>query len=651
MREFHGLALDRFQEEAIEAIERGHNVIVSAPTGSGKTLIAEYAIDLALRRGRRIIYTAPIKALSNQKFRDFSSLYPGKVGIVTGDVNIGYPAPCSIMTTEIFRNTVLESPETMEGVSFVIFDEFHYIEDFERGTVWEESVIFAPPGIRFLCLSATIPNHADLAEWMEKIRGTRVEVIVEERRPVELETHLWVNGVGAMEFKELARLRKSERFGRGMEDRLIEFLQREDRLPCLYFCFSRALCEKKAKLYSRYHFLDKEERRKAVELFSSLAERYGVSEDPQVWEMGQLVSRGVAYHHAGMLPTLKEIVEQLFGTGLVKLLIATETFALGVNMPARTTVLESLRKFDGVRTKYLSSREFQQMSGRAGRRGMDEKGYVYARVGRFDSDIRAIKQIFYGEPEPVRSRFNLSYSTILSVYQTVGEQIFHLLEKSFVNYQGPFARRARNQLAEQLRRRFKVLRMLGYIEGPGTSPGDERPPALTARGRFAANIQGYELQLTECFFRGYLEAADEHELAVIFSAIVHEPRKGQTFQPLPHGLLRDIRPFLQDCVHSIRALESRVGVSELTRNLDFSMGATIYAWSTGARFEELAQYATADPGDLVRSFRLVIQLLRQAADAAREHEALRSKLLKAVASLNRDVVDAERQLRLGISED
>lgn len=639
VRKFHDYILDPFQEKAIEALEAGKNVIVCAPTGAGKTLIAEYAIDHALKQCKRVIYTAPIKALSNQKFRDFTTLYPGKVGIVTGDVRINYPAPCAIMTTEIFRNTVIEDPESVSDVAFIIFDEFHYIDDVERGTVWEESVIFSPDRVRFLCLSATIPNHSAIAEWMEDVKGVPVEVIVEEKRPVKLTTMLWVEGVGAMGFKEFRQFKRFGKFRKGREDRIIELLTRQDKLPCLYFCFSRALCEKKAKSYGRHQFLTREERREVLELFDSLAGRYGIADDPQVEELRALVSRGIAYHHAGMLPTLKEIVERLFTTGLIKLLVATETFALGVNMPARTVVLDSLKKFDGVRTTYLRTREFQQMSGRAGRRGMDERGFVYARLGRFDSNIKSIREILFGETEPILSQFSLSYSTILQTYSSLGDELFDLVEKSFVNYQGRYSRKARQFFSQQLRKRFKVLQKLGYIH----------QAHLTSKGDFAGRIQGYELQVAEFFFRGFLEEAKPPELAVIFSAITYEPRKGQSFEMLPHSFLRELRPRLAHCIQHIRLTEARTGVVELTRKLDFSLGAPIYAWSTGADFDEVMEYTTADAGDIIRSFRFVVQLLRQTAQALDGHPSLQHRLYDAMKLINRDEVDAERQLRLAIS--
>ncbi|MDQ7779971.1 MAG: DEAD/DEAH box helicase, partial [Planctomycetota bacterium] len=374
--EYKGLKLDRFQLDAIAHIDAGENVIVSAPTGAGKTLIAEYALESAVNARRHIIYTAPIKALSNQKFRDFTADYGDRIGIMTGDVTINPAAIALIMTTEIFRNTIFESPARLENVGYVIFDEIHFMDDEERGTVWEESIIFAPHHIRFLCLSATVANLPQFAAWMEKTRRSKVQVVFTDSRPVPLTHTLWAQGVGATSLKGLKELeiarraelqarrtgrrnfrdarsgwrgRRQGRHGRqGQADggrggsepgrvpvmdpewrtHLIDHIQKAGQMPCLYFLFSRRGCEERARESMGRGLLSDDDRMKAHALFDSLAVRFDIVGVQQADEMRALVGRGIAYHHAGILPTLKEVVERLFTSGFIRLLFATETFAL-----------------------------------------------------------------------------------------------------------------------------------------------------------------------------------------------------------------------------------------------------------------------------------------------------------------------------------
>ncbi len=645
---YAGYTLDPFQERAIEALERGHSVIVAAPTGAGKTLIAEYAIEQALRRGKQVVYTAPIKALSNQKFRDFSVRYPGKIGILTGDVSINYRAPAMIMTTEIFRNTLLEDPERLAPVEFAIFDEFHYIHDHERGTVWEESVIFAPPGIRFVCLSATMPNIEELAGWMRGVRDGAVEVVVEERRPVPLDHHIWADGYGLHGLgsfhkltRDLASGNRIVRRRRLGSEALIDMLERQGRLPCLYFCFNRRLCEQRAEANAGRRLLTKAEARRVGRLFDQLVERFDVAGEPSAVLLGELVRRGVAFHHAGMLPTLKEVVERLFTTGLVKLLFATETFALGVNMPAQSVVLDSIEKYHGTHFGYLRCREYQQMAGRAGRRGMDERGFVYARVDTDEVTFEGVKRVVAGKPEPIESQFNLSYASILNLYGRWGERLFEVCDRSFAAYQQRHRRRGRRHpgLRQQVQSRLEVLHTLGYI-------GRRR---LTQRGRFAARIPGYELQLAELYHEGIFHDLRPDGLNVLVSAIVHEARRGQRQRRPPRQLLGGIRKRAERVVRNIYKLERHFGVADPVRKLDFGLGMAVLAWSRGAEFADLASFTTAAEGDIIRTLRMTIQLLRQLRKAT-DDEALKEKLFKAERAINRGPVDAERQLRAGCDE-
>ncbi|HUT33276.1 MAG TPA: DEAD/DEAH box helicase [Planctomycetota bacterium] len=652
--QYAGFTLDPFQEQAIAAIDRGHSLIVAAPTGAGKTLIAEYAIEQAMQRGRQIVYTAPIKALSNQKFRDFSAKYPDRIGILTGDVSLNYRAPGLIMTTEIFRNTLLEDPERLASVDYVIFDEFHYIHDIERGTVWEESVIFAPESISFICLSATMPNLDELAGWMREVRQAPVEMILEESRPVPLEHAIWADGYGVHSLESLERLMHD--LARGQRpprkphlgaEALLDHIAAAGRLPVLHFCFNRRLCEARAQANARRTLLTPDEARRVGAMFDELCGRFDVAAESSAILMGELVRRGVAFHHAGILPTLKEVVERLFTSGLIKMLFTTETFALGVNMPAQTVVLDSVEKFHGTHFGYLRAREYQQMSGRAGRRGMDTRGYVYARVDTEEVTLDGVKRVVAGRPERIESQFNLSYATILSLYGRWGERLFDACERSFAAYQrkrghSPPRREKSNvpfSLRKQVERRLKVLQALGYLGKRG----------ITEKGKFALRFAGYELQTTELFFAGLFHELNPHGINVLANAMIHEARRAERGHHAPRQLLSHVRRRATRVVRNIYNLERRFQVADPVRKLEFSLAAAVNAWSRGADFADLASHTLAAEGDMIRSLRMTIQILREMRRAT-DDDVLRRRLREAEAAINRGPVDAERQLRAGCEE-
>ncbi len=452
---FKGLELNAFQKKAVKSIDRGDSVLISAPTGAGKTLVAEYAIQRALRDGKRAIYTAPIKALSNQKYRDFRDDPEVDVGLMTGDVTLNPGAPLLIMTTEIFRNTIFEAPERFHDVGFLIFDEIHYLDDPERGTVWEESLIFAPEGIRLVCLSATIQNLESFGNWIRSIRNEELDVIQHDRRPVPLADWLYHGACGAIRYEELERARRKvrsmtsrgnkrgggrrrERFGPHAASRaLLDELCADRQLPILYFCFSRRECETKAERNAYRSLLKPNERRKIARLFTEICELFQMSPetDAELNFIRERALRGIGFHHAGMLPIHKEFVERLFTSGLLKLLFTTETFALGINMPARVVCFDSLRKFDGVAFDYMKRRDYLQMAGRAGRQGIDDKGLVFSVLDTEDLLHAPLKRLLFGEPEPVDSHFNLSYSTLINLYSRLGRGLVSAYEKSFSYFQ------------------------------------------------------------------------------------------------------------------------------------------------------------------------------------------------------------------------
>lgn len=644
--EFKGYKLDRFQEEAIHHIDNEDSIIVSAPTGAGKTVIAEYAVEHTVKRKKGVIYTAPVKALSSQKYRDFCADYGDSVGILTGDVAINTDAPVLIMTTEIFRNTIFDNPHRLDDVKHVIFDEIHFLDDIERGTVWEESIIFAPEHIRFVCLSATVPNLDEIAGWMSSIRSEKIAVIEESTRPVPLHHFFCVDGSVFKDMKQWPS-RRSQHRGRGRgnfrrggrhrhgerpESRLIKHIHEKDQLPCLYFAFNRNRCQELAEAYKGMRLLNPEDRTKVLDLYDNLVEQYGLASGRIVDSMRSLVSHGVAYHHAGLLPSMKEVVERLFTSGLLKLIFTTSTFSLGINMPARSVVLDELNSFDGVGFSDMTVRTYYQMAGRAGRRGMDDEGIVYARVdSRFLSRSR-VKRIVYGSPEPVMSRLNTCYATLLNLMHIAGNALYEAYEKSFHNFLADDGER--ETAREQIDRKLQVLREMGYTD----------KTTLTEKGLFAAKLYGYELQAAEFLFSGLLDELDSPDLAVLAMASVFEGRK----EPSPEDQMmsKSISGKAGKIIARIRNAESAAGMDQLTPELNFGLTRVIDAWVGGTDFEGLGRITDMDEGGLVRNLRRTMQLLREIRNAARDRVDMVQRITAAIQAINRDVVDAERQLRI-----
>jgi superfamily II RNA helicase len=631
---YKGIRLDPFQQEAIDAIDQGYSLLVSAPTGAGKTLIAEYAIERAIEKGLRVIYTAPIKALSNQKFRDLCAEYQDRVGIKTGDVAINPEAQIILMTTEVFRNTVFDNPQCLDNISFVIFDEIHYLDDIERGTVWEESLIFAPAHIRVICLSATVPNIHQLAHWIKKIRPQKLKVITTQDRPVPLRHLIYLPQGEILRPNQINRLKGNPQ---GYEPRdwqlqFIRHLRTQDRLPAIYFTFSRQECEQMARSVPE-KMLSDQEAQEILKMFDQLCQRFLIQPNFYL-HLRELISKGVAFHHAGLLPTLKEVIERIFSSGLLKLLFATETFAVGVNMPARTVVFHTLTKFDGVARKDLKTREYYQMAGRAGRRGIDTLGYVYT-IGSGERFTRTFEQVTLGEIEPIRSQFNLSYSALLRLYSHMGERIYQAFAKSLSNYQDRRGGPGFRQRLAQMRRKLRLLEELGYLE----------KRHLTEKGRLALGIHGYELQIVELYWHGLLSELGPDELNILMCAIVNEAKVQRWYHRRP--LSRRLR-WIKRCAHRliqrVRRVEEALGIHDQIKPLDFKLTRAMEAFSKGCSFDQLERYLNTSEGDFVRSARMTIQLARQSTHALRSDPILCERLEGAIKRILRDEVDPERQL-------
>jgi superfamily II RNA helicase len=622
---------DRFQQEAIDYINQGHSVIVSAPTGAGKTAIAEHVIETSLEKQEGVIYTAPIKALSNQKFRDFYGQMGDKIGILTGDVSLNPDAPVLIMTTEIFRNKVLDEPKSLEKYSWIIFDEIHYLDNPERGTVWEESLIFLPQHMKILGLSATIPNIKQLADWIESIHKRPFKTVIEEKRPVPLHFFFQCHNEVADNITQLKRIK----YGRPNKlHSLINYLRQKDGLPCIYFVFGRRRAEELASELCTYNFLDNKEKTQITGLFNDLCARFDLQHERTAQTLYPLIQCGIAYHHAGMLPTLKEVVERLFTSRLLKVIFTTETFALGINMPSRSVIFDELRKFYGRYVRNLKTRDFYQMAGRAGRRGIDKEGFVYSRINPNRINFEEAKRIIYGKPEEVRSQLNTSYATILNLYEKHGEGLFKIYPLSFHYFQS--RKHEQKEALRLLGDKLKLLKELGYIHNG----------ALTKKGQFAKTVYGYELILSELYDENILEQLDEFGLGVLAAAVVFEPRKNQHMAGLSKNSRR-IKTACDEIYEEIKEKERRYRIYPFSKPAYFHLSTCMEAWLRGTTFDKILRFSDTDEGEVIRYFRMSVQVLREINDAKVASVILKEKIRETMRVINRDIVDAEKQLREG----
>ncbi|MFC8976282.1 DEAD/DEAH box helicase [[Kitasatospora] papulosa] len=516
-REMYEFGLDPFQIEACQALEAGKGVLVAAPTGSGKTIVGEFAVHLALQQGRKCFYTTPIKALSNQKFTDLVRRYGAdKVGLLTGDNSVNADAPVVVMTTEVLRNMLYAGSQALTGLGYVVMDEVHYLSDRFRGAVWEEVIIHLPESVTLVSLSATVSNAEEFGDWLDTVRGD-TQVIVSEHRPVPLWQHVMAGrrmydlfeeetdhggrGTGRREVSpDLVRLARMEN-QRGYNPRerrrgkmvreadrererrqrsriwtpsrpeVIDRLDAEGLLPAITFIFSRAGCQAAVQqcLQAGLRLNDEDKR----QLVREIVEERTVSIPPEdlhvlgYYEWLEGLERGIAAHHAGMLPTFKEVVEELFVRGLVKAVFATETLALGINMPARSVVLEKLVKWNGEQHADITPGEYTQLTGRAGRRGIDVEGHAVVLWQR-GMDPGALAGLAGTRTYPLRSSFRPSYNMAVNLVQQFGRhRSRELLETSFAQFQ---ADRSVVGISRQVQRNEEGL--AGYKEGMTCHLGD-----------------------------------------------------------------------------------------------------------------------------------------------------------------------------------
>src|SRR3982075_3497837 len=498
--------LDPFQVEAIEKLEAHQGVLVSAPTSSGKTVIADFAVFRGLETNARTIYTTPLKALSNQKYRDYQRLHgEGYVGLVTGENTINPGAPVVVMTTEILRNLIYEDPQRLERVRYVILDEVHYIDDFPRGAVWEEIIIQAPRHIKFIGLSATISNFQEVAEWMSLQRGDIATVSV-TKRPVEL--RLWLamrnelyplldeQGGIPRETRQRAQSETApdyrlSQLRRPPENDLlpvVERLRRREFLPAIYFIFPRRGAREALARCAVHGFDLTSDAEKAI-IDQVVKARLDQIADPDEAELyrelldGETLRRGLAMHHAGLLPYLKELVEALFQRGLIKVVFATETLSLGIHMPARACVVSSFTKFDGRDFAPLTPGELTQLMGRAGRRGIDPIGHGVI-LKEPDVDIGIVFEAATGDEMTVESKFAPTYNMALNLLRYhPPDEVDLLMERSFGQYQKLVARRSLDDRLANLR-----LRLADVVASRFTAEGE---PCCTER-TFSSFIRAEE---------------------------------------------------------------------------------------------------------------------------------------------------------------
>ncbi|WFD36371.1 Antiviral helicase ski2 [Malassezia cuniculi] len=518
--------LDTFQKQAIYHLEQSDSVFVAAHTSAGKTVVAEYAIALSRKHLARCIYTSPIKALSNQKFREFKQRFgASNVGILTGDVQINPEAPCLIMTTEILRSMLYRSADLIRDVEFVVFDEVHYVNDQERGVVWEEVIILLPTHVNVVLLSATVPNYKEFAEWVGRTKKKDVYVVSTTKRPIPLEHFLYAGNdiirivdergmfitQGVQKANE-ALTRKQDRdappslrggtrgssrgAGRGAQGgtrggtrgsarggsrggmaprrtdvtrdkslwvHIIAMLKKKSLLPVVVFVFSKRKCEEYTDSLSNTDLTNAHEKSEVHLIMARSLTRLNDSDRklPQIVRIRDMLLRGIGIHHSGLLPIMKEVVEIMFQRGLVKVLFATETFAMGVNMPARSVVFSSIRKHDGRGMRYLLPGEYTQMSGRAGRRGLDKTGVVIVVASDETSETHVLNRMILGQSTKLNSQFRVTYSMILNMLRSETMRVEDMIKRSFSENSTqtllPAQEEQLNKLLEEIERHKNIL--------------------------------------------------------------------------------------------------------------------------------------------------------------------------------------------------
>jgi ATP-dependent RNA helicase HelY len=645
-----GFPLDEFQRQAMDALDDGQSVLVSAPTGSGKTIVAEYAAACALERGGKAFYTTPIKALSNQKFAELSRRHgEGRVGLLTGDVSHQAHAPIVVMTTEVLRNMLFARSPVLDGLEVVVLDEVHYLQDPYRGSVWEEVLVLTPPGVTFVSLSATVSNADDFGAWLSSVCG-KTRVIVETHRPVVLHNHYAVaeRGRDGLTVLPLLRAGRANPDGMSLDDRrrrnprhrfrvprrgeVIEYLDGAGMLPAITFIFSRAACDDAVRqcLQDGIRLTTPDERARIRELTEAAVDRL---EDDDLRTLGYgpwsaALEAGIAPHHAGLVPAFRQAVEQCFSEGLLKVVFATETLALGINMPARTVVVERFAKFRGADTSALTSGEYRQLTGRAGRRGIDTVGHAMV-LWSAATPFSLVARTAVAPPPDLVSSFHPTYNLAVNLVRRWSRDEAHaLLAASYGQWQAP---PESVSLAALLDRRLAVLEERGFIEGW----------RMTEAGHALASIyHESDLLVAEALRQGLFDGLDPGSLAGVASAMTFEARRTSDDPPAPHQrLVVERLAALSQLAADLRSDERRVGLRR-TRRPDPGLARAVTSWAKGANLDSVLRETEVAPGDFVRNLRQLIDLLRQVAQVATQ-PGTRESAEAAVVLLRRGVVGAD----------
>ena len=757
--------LDDFQKEACDYITNGKSVVVCAPTGAGKTVIAQHAIHCALRDGKRVFYTTPLKALSNQKFSDFSEQYGAdKVGLLTGDTSFNRDAQIVVMTTEVFRNMLYGTnfgsiKDNMKDVRYVILDEVHYMNDEQRGTVWEESIIYCPTNVQIIALSATVANADKLTDWINTVHS-KTELVNTDFRPVPLRFYYFdssqphtilplLTPSGALNNK-IKPERKQFSRGKLVSKRntvkdVVRVLHEKNMLPAIYFTFSRKKCDEQMEKCSELCLVTPKEQ----EQIRQIVDDY-IAENPYLYKNKHIeyLLLGVASHHAGLLPGWKVLVEKLFQKGLIKVVFATETLAAGINMPARSTVISSISKRTDTGHRTLTPSEFLQMSGRAGRRGMDEIGYVTI-VGTSFQTPEEVAELVLSDANPLESKFSPSYSMVLNLLQRFTlDEAKELVLKSFGYFSSNtrvepllkqqaenqkmidecnsfrcYCKRTNQDLLDynkireiyvQNRRTFKTIqkqekkknrplteeaqefgrqnkimldKMHGY-ECDTCKLFKKHMKSIEVLNRYEAkqrhlekeiekqkdifwnrflshravleeygylkddypNEQGIiisqlrsenELFLALVIFSGALEGLTPAELASVICAITTEDMRADLFSQLPFS--PNVRKRLNKIKDIKRALDKKQKAHDVEDPMYINgfYSPLIEMWVNGAEWDSIIDEVEMGEGDIVRTFKRVIDVLRQFCTISGIPEDLAFTAREAIDQINRSPIDID----------
>jgi len=586
-----------FQQEALQLILQG-DVVVTAPTGSGKTWIAERAIERLLGQGKACWYTTPLKALSNQKYDNFQRLLgEERVGLLTGERKENPSAPLIVATTEVFRNALYSGDQKPW---LAILDEAHYLGDEQRGTTWEEVIILAPAETRLLLLSATISNDDEITNWMEKVRGVRPYLIREQERPVPLR-YGFLTHTNKYVLPLDSSLVGYRRKGRSQFSpvRAVEALEERGLLPAIIFLSSRRACDRAASKFQGFSWRDRTSR---FEIFAEAAKG-----NPYLWEnslITPLIEAGIASHHAGHLTGWKVAVERMLARGEVRVVFATTTLAAGLDVPARTVVLPTLLTRDELGARLLNTLEFHQMTGRAGRRGMDKVGFVILDPGQ-DKDLLLALNLQNAEPEPIRSAFKVNYHQTLNLlYRFDFDKTRDILERSLLLFQQTSRRDFRGvktRLAEELRKRIDILQGFKYLD---------KSASLTEFGQWALVIRHeHSLVFTELIRRSLYPSLSPAELAGWAGALTSGRSPRQVVCPL------NLKPLLE-LAKELDRLERRKGISspQLSPGEAWRKGAVVKLWAEGEAWERVVAKADIEEGDLQWLLLQTAEVLRQLED-------------------------------------